>query len=209
MSTTISDQESREKAAKHAAAERPALEFGAAWDYAPAPESREHVRLEERYGLFIGGRFVPPRSRKHFATINPATEEELADVAEAGAADVDAAVRSAEEAYRKRWSRLPPAERGKYLYRIARLLQEKSREFAVLESVNGGKPIKESRDVDIRWQSPISSTTRAGPTSSPTPSPGTGSPRSASAARSSRGISRCSWRPGSWPRPWPAETRSS
>ena len=149
MSTTISDKESREKAARHVEAERPALEFGAAWDYAPAPESKDHVRVEERYGLFIGGRFVPPRSRKQFATINPATEEKLADVAEAGAADVDAAVRSAEEAHRKRWSRLPPAERGKYIYRIARLLQEKSREFAVLESLNGGKPIKESRDVDI------------------------------------------------------------
>ena len=149
MSTTISDREAKEKAAKHVAAERPALEFGAAWDYAPAPESKDHVRVEERYGLFIGGRFVPPRSRKHFATINPATEEKLADVAEAGAADVDAAVRSAEEAHRKRWSKLAPAERGKYIYRIARLLQEKSREFAVLESLNGGKPIKESRDVDI------------------------------------------------------------
>jgi aldehyde dehydrogenase (NAD+) len=149
MNTTISGQDSKERAAKHVAAERPALEFGAAWDYAPAPESRDHVRLEERYGLFIEGRFVPPRSRKHFATINPATEERLADVAEAGAADVDAAVRSAEEAYRKRWSKLKPAERAKYIYRIARLLQEKSREFAVLESLNGGKPIKESRDVDI------------------------------------------------------------
>jgi aldehyde dehydrogenase (NAD+) len=149
MSTTISEQEARERAAKHAAAERPALEFGAAWDYSPAPESKDHVRLQERYGLFIGGRYVPPRSKKYFATINPATEEKLAEVAEAGASDVDAAVRSAEEAYRKRWSRLPPAERGKYVYRIARLLQEKSREFAVLESMDGGKPIKESRDVDI------------------------------------------------------------
>src|SRR5438874_6365048 len=88
-------------------------------------------------------------SRKYFATINPATEEKLADVAEAGAADVDAAVRAAEDAYRKRWSRLRPADRGKYVYRIARILQEKSRELAVIETMDGGKPIKESRDVDV------------------------------------------------------------
>src|SRR5262249_8626503 len=81
--------------------------------------------------------------------INPATEETLAEVAEAGAADVDAAVRAAEEAHRRRWSKLAPSERGKYIYRIARILQEKSREFAILESLNGGKPIKESRDVDV------------------------------------------------------------
>jgi len=129
--------------------ERPALEFGSAWDYAPAPESRDHVRLAERYDLFIGGRFVPPKSRKYFATINPATEDKLAEVAEAGAADVDAAVKAAQEAYQRRWSKLKPAERGKYIYRIARLLQEQSRELAILESMDGGKPIKESRDVDL------------------------------------------------------------
>ena len=149
MSTAVKDQEAREKVARHIESERPVLEFGGAWDYAPAPESRDHVRIEPRYGLFINGEFVAPRSRKHFDTINPATEEKLAEVAEAGAADVDTAVRAAEEAYRKRWSKLKPAERGKYIYRIARLLQEKSREFAVLESLNGGKPIKESRDVDV------------------------------------------------------------
>ncbi len=149
MSTTVKDQEAREKAARRVQAQRPVLEFGGAWDYAPAPESRDHVRLEKRYGLFINGQFVPARSRKRFETINPATEEVLAEVAEGGAADVDAAVRAAEEAYRKRWSKLAPAERGKYVYRIARLLQEKSREFAVLETMNGGKPIKESRDVDV------------------------------------------------------------
>ena len=129
--------------------ERPALEFGSAWDYAPAPESREHVRLEDRYQLFIGGKFVAPKSKKYFATINPATEEKLADVAEAGAEDVDLAVKAAQEAYTKRWSKLKPAERGKYIYRLARLMQEKSRELAVLESMDGGKPIKESRDVDV------------------------------------------------------------
>ena len=149
MSTTVKDHEAKEKAQHRVAAEKPVLEFGGAWEYAPAPESKDHVRLESRYGLFINGAFVPPKSRKHFDTINPATEEKLAEVAEAGAADVDTAVRAAEEAHRKRWSKLKPAERGKYIYRIARLLQEKSREFAVLESLNGGKPIKESRDVDI------------------------------------------------------------
>ncbi len=149
MSTEVKNSDKRVAAAKHVEAEKPVLEFGGAWEYAPAPESRDHVRLESRYGLFINGAFVAPKSRKHFDTINPATEEKLAEVAEAGAADVDAAVRAAEEAHRKRWSKLKPAERGKYIYRVARLLQEKSREFAVLESLNGGKPIKESRDVDI------------------------------------------------------------
>ncbi|KAB2962831.1 MAG: aldehyde dehydrogenase family protein [Thermoanaerobaculia bacterium] len=130
-------------------AERPRLEFGAAWDYAPAPEATDHLRLDGRYGLYIGGRFVEPKSGRWFATINPATEEPLAEVAEAGEADVDAAVRAAESAQRRVWGRLPAAERGKYLFRIARLLQEKAREFAVLETMNGGKPITEARDVDV------------------------------------------------------------
>ena len=149
MATVKDEQEARERAIRRIEREKPALEFGSAWDYAPAPESRDHLRLEKRYGLFIGGEFVAPKSRKYFETVNPATEETLAEVAEAGAADVDAAVTAAEEAYRKRWSRLKPADRGKYVYRIARLLQEKSRELAVLESMDGGKPIKESRDVDV------------------------------------------------------------
>ncbi|MEO8276618.1 MAG: aldehyde dehydrogenase family protein [Thermoanaerobaculia bacterium] len=136
--------ESRERIA----AERPALEFGGAWEYAPAPESAAHVRLRSRYELFIDGKFVAPRSGRYFDTINPATEQKLAEVAEAGEADVEAAVRAAERAARG-WARLPAIERGKYLYRIARLLQEKAREFAILESLDGGKPIKESRDVDV------------------------------------------------------------
>ncbi len=129
-------------------AERPALEFGGAWEYSPAPESTSLVRVEKRYDLFLGGKFVAPKSGRYFDTENPATERKLAEVAEAGEADVEAAVRAAEAGF-KLWSKLAPLERGKYLYRIARLLQEKAREFAILETMDGGKPIKESRDVDI------------------------------------------------------------
>jgi aldehyde dehydrogenase (NAD+) len=119
------------------------------WDYAPAPEAREIVRLEERYGLFVGGRFVEPRSGEWYGTIDPSTEEPLAEVAKAGPEDVDLAVGAAREAFENGWSALPGSERAKYLFRIARILQERSREFAVLESLNGGKPIRESRDVDV------------------------------------------------------------
>jgi aldehyde dehydrogenase (NAD+) len=118
-------------------------------DYAPAPEATDHVKLRAEHGLLIGGRWVEPLSDKRFKTINPATEEVLAEVAEAGEEDVDAAVKAARAAYAKVWSRMPGAERAKYLYRIARVLQERAREFAVLETMNGGKPIKESRDVDV------------------------------------------------------------
>jgi len=120
-----------------------------AWEYAPAPESREVVRLEERYGLYIGGQFVEPLSNERYTTIDPAREEPLAEVAQAGKADVDRAVKAARAAYADSWSRIRPSERAKYLFRIARILQERSREFAVLESMNGGKPIRESRDVDL------------------------------------------------------------
>jgi aldehyde dehydrogenase (NAD+) len=119
------------------------------WEYATAPESSDIVRLEDRYGLFIGGEFVEPKSGKYFPTINPATEEPLAEVAEAGPEDVDLAVKAAREAQEQRWRGLPGAERAKYIFRIARALQERAREFAVLESMDGGKPIKESRDVDL------------------------------------------------------------
>ena len=120
-----------------------------AFDYAPAPESREIVRLEERYGLFIGGELVEPRSGEYQPTVNPATEEPLAEVAYAGPEDVDLAVTTARDALENGWSELPGSERAKYLFRIARILQERSREFAVLESLDGGKPIRESRDVDL------------------------------------------------------------
>jgi len=119
------------------------------WEYATAPESTEIVRLQERYDLFVGGRFVEPKSGRYFETINPATEEPLAEVGEAGKEDVDLAARAAREAFEERWRDLPGKERAKYLYRIARALQERSREFAVLETMNNGKPIKESRDVDV------------------------------------------------------------
>ena len=120
-----------------------------AFDYAPAPESREIVTLEDRYGLFIGGEWVEPKSGEYEATISPATEEPLAEVAYAGPEDVGVAVDSAREAFENGWSDIAPGERAKYLYRIARILQERSREFAVLESLDGGKPIRESRDVDL------------------------------------------------------------
>ena len=119
------------------------------WDYAPAPESADIVSIAPRYGLFIGGEFVPPAGDQYFATLNPATEEPLAEVAQAGQQDVDRAVAAARAAYDGAWGATPGRERAKYLYRIARVIQERAREFAVLESLDNGKPIRESRDVDI------------------------------------------------------------
>jgi aldehyde dehydrogenase (NAD+) len=119
------------------------------WDYAPAPEARDIVSFEQRYGLFIGGEQVEPRSGEHFTSVAPATEEPLAEVAQAGEEDVDLAVSAARDAFENGWSEIRPAERAKYLFRIARILQERSRELAVAESLDGGKPIKESRDVDL------------------------------------------------------------
>ncbi len=121
----------------------------AEFTYAPAPESRAVVRLRSSYGLFIDGSFTDPVDGGAFKTVNPATEEVLAEVAEAGPADVDRAVRAARRAYSRTWSRMSGRERGKYLFRIARIIQERSRELAVLETLDNGKPIKESRDVDI------------------------------------------------------------
>ena len=118
------------------------------WTYAPAPESRAILDLKSSYGLFVNGEFVDGTGTA-FKTISPATEEVLAEVAEASEADVDAAVKAARRAYTRVWSRMPGSERAKYLYRIARIIQERGRELAVLESLDNGKPIKESRDVDI------------------------------------------------------------
>ncbi len=119
------------------------------WEYAPAPEARDIVTLKERYGLFIGGREVPSSDGSTFVTIDPATEQPLAAVARATPVDIDKAVRAARRAQRRSWGTLPGRERAKYLFRISRILQERSREFAVLESMDSGKPIKESRDVDV------------------------------------------------------------
>jgi aldehyde dehydrogenase (NAD+) len=127
----------------------PALDFGSAWDYAPAPEAIDHVRIAPRQELFIGGRWQAPRSGRYFDTVSPSTEDKLAEVAEADERDVDDAVRAARLAFDKYWSKMRPGERAKYVFRIARALQEKSRELAIVESMDGGKPIKESRDVDL------------------------------------------------------------
>ncbi|HEY7792856.1 MAG TPA: aldehyde dehydrogenase family protein, partial [Gaiellaceae bacterium] len=119
------------------------------WEYAPAPEARDIVQLQERYGLFVGGEFVDPRSGDFFPSISPSSEEQLAEVAQGGEEDVDLAVQAARSAFEDGWSSLPASERAKYLFRIARILQERARELAVLESLDGGKPIRESRDVDL------------------------------------------------------------
>ena len=125
------------------------IDFSSDWDYAPSPESTGHVKLKKKYDLFIGGKFVKPKSGKYFETINPATEEVLAQVAEANEKDVDLAVKAARKAYNEVWSKLSGKERGKYIYRIARAIQEKAKEFAVIESLDGGKVIRESRDIDV------------------------------------------------------------
>ena len=129
----------------------PGLDFGRAWEYAPAPETVK-VKIDDRYGMFIDGKFVQPKSggkgKSHFPTANPATEQVLSYIANAGESDVDAAVRAARKALPK-WAALPPAERGKFMFRIARRIQERARELAILETLDGGKPIRESRDVDV------------------------------------------------------------
>src|SRR6266576_2390244 len=118
------------------------------FEYAPAPEAIDHIKIQPRYGLFIGGKMVAAHSKKHFPTINPATEKTLSEVVDADAVDVDRAVKAAGKAFDS-WARLAPSRRARYLFRISRLLQERSRELAVVETMDGGKPIKESRDVDI------------------------------------------------------------
>ena len=119
-----------------------------AFEYAPAPEATDHVKIAGRYDLFVGGKFVRAHSKRRFPTINPATEDVLAEVAEADEVDVDRAVTAAAEAFRS-WSALSPARRARYVFRISRLIQERARELAVVETIDGGKPIKESRDVDV------------------------------------------------------------
>ena len=125
------------------------LTFGSKWDYAPAPEDSKYIPIAPRHKLFIGGKFIAPTTGKYFDTINPATEDKITEIAWGGEADVDLAVKAARRAYEKVWGRMPGRERAKYIFRIARIIQEKSRELAVLETMDGGKPIKESRDVDL------------------------------------------------------------
>jgi len=125
------------------------LKFDTSWSYAPAPESKSAATINKQYDLFINGEWQKPSSGKYFDTINPANEEKLSEVAEANAADVDKAVNAARNAYEKVWKRMPAKERAKYVFRIARIIQEKARELAIIESLDGGKPIRESRDFDV------------------------------------------------------------
>lgn len=118
-------------------------------EYAPAPESKASANIQPSYDLFINGKFEKPTSKKYFDTINPATEEKLSAIAEANTTDVNKAVKAARNAYDNTWSKMPAKERAKYIYRIARMIQERAREFAVIETLDGGKPIRESRDIDI------------------------------------------------------------
>lgn len=125
------------------------LDFASFWEYSSAPESSENVSIESSYGHFINGEFVDPAKGRTFSSINPATEEVLTEISEGTSEDVDKAVKAARTAYNKRWSTLPANERGKYIFRIARMIQERSRDLAITESLDGGKPIRESRDVDV------------------------------------------------------------
>jgi len=124
------------------------LKFDSARNLAPAPESKSAAKIDAQYKLFINGEFTEPSSGKYFDTINPATEEKLAEVADANEADVDRAVKAARSAFNV-WSKISAKDRSKYIFRIARLLQERAREFAIIETLDGGKPIRESRDFDI------------------------------------------------------------
>jgi len=135
------------RAARKPPGRRPRLDFGSLWEFDPAPETAD-PKLKARYDLFIGGRFVRPRAGRYFDSINPGNERKLAEIALAGPRDVDDAYRAAARAFAP-WAALPGRERGKYLFRIARLLQDRAREFAVAETLDGGKPIKESRDFDV------------------------------------------------------------
>ncbi len=119
------------------------------WDYAPSLESTSHIEVKEKYELFIDGKFVKPSSGNYFNTVNPATNEVLSSIAYANEKDVDNAVKAARKAYNEVWSKLSGKERGKYIYRIARLMQERARELAVIETLDAGKTIRESRDIDI------------------------------------------------------------
>src|SRR5262245_29469110 len=146
MPTATSDK--KRPASRHQGRPAPELIFGDLWEFDPAPETAD-PKLKPRYDLFIGGKFVAPASGKYFDSINPANESKLAEIAPGGPTDVDAAYAAAKKAFDNVWGKMLGKERAKYIYRIARLLQDRAREFAVAESMDGGKPIKESRDFDI------------------------------------------------------------
>ena len=124
------------------------IELRKSWNYTAALESTTHIQLKKKYDLFIGGDFVKPLSNKYFDTINPSNGEHISKIARANEKDVEKAVKAARKAYQS-WSKLPAKERAKYIFCIARMMQERAREFAVIESLDGGKPIRESRDIDI------------------------------------------------------------
>ncbi|MGH8017161.1 MAG: aldehyde dehydrogenase family protein, partial [Opitutaceae bacterium] len=145
MSSLISE---KRRATRNGSRSAPELIFGDLWEFDPAPETAD-PKLEPSYDLFIGGEFVAPRAGGYFDSVNPATAKPLAKIAHAGAEDVDAACQFARRAFDRTWSKLSGRERGKYLFRLARLLQDRAREFAVAESLDGGKPIKEARDFDV------------------------------------------------------------
>jgi len=125
------------------------LDFASLWEYAPAPESPANLEIKDKYDLFIGGKFQKPSKGRYFKSVNPSSTEVITEFAEATQKDVDKAVKSARKAFNGEWSKISAKSRGKYIYRIARMLQERAREFAIAESMDGGKPIRESRDVDI------------------------------------------------------------
>jgi len=125
------------------------LDFDSFWSYSDAPESSDYIKLKEKYDLFINGKFVAGKKGRMMNTINPATEKPLTEFTEATSEDIDFAVKSARNAYDKTWSKLTGKERGKYIYRIARMIQEHAKDLAIIESMDGGKPIRESRDVDV------------------------------------------------------------
>ncbi len=140
---------SRSKPGKNEKRNTLKLQFDTSWSYEPAPESKSAASIKPQYDLFINGQWQKPLSKKYFDSINPADEEKLSEVAEASAADVNRAVAAARNAYEKTWSRMLPKERAKYIFRLARMIQEKARELAIIESLDGGKPIRESRDFDV------------------------------------------------------------
>lgn len=146
--STLTAKKSPRPASRSAGRPAPELIFGDLWEYDPSPETAD-PKLKPRYDLFIGGKFVAPASGKYFDSINPANEQKITELALGGAADVEAAYRAAQQAQETVWGRMPGKERAKYLYRIARLLQDRAREFAVAETMDNGKPIKETRDFDV------------------------------------------------------------